>query len=147
MSGKYWSTLCLALGLVLGIVLAVSFDYFHVSKGNLETRESQDEIAQENRTEENLANWLYNETRVLCMVLTMPHNHESKALAVKRTWGRRCNKLIFISSQEDKELGAINVHVLEKRRHLFRKVRKAVKYVYQNLSMDYDWFLKVEDDT
>ncbi|XP_020801466.1 glycoprotein-N-acetylgalactosamine 3-beta-galactosyltransferase 1-like [Drosophila serrata] len=147
MSGKYWNTLCLALGLIMGIGLALLFEYFQTSEVDLDPEQIQDGIIQQNRTEQDLASWLYNETRVLCMVLTMPQNHETKALAVKRTWGRRCNKLIFISSQEDKELGAINVNVLEKRRHLFRKVRKAVKYVFQNFVEDYDWFLKVEDDT
>ena len=36
--------------------------------------------------------------RILCWIVTMPRN-VAKAEAVKRTWGRKCDRLIFVSSQ------------------------------------------------
>lgn len=47
-----------------------------------------------------VANKLYDEVRVLCWIMTNPENHKKKARHVKRTWGKRCNILLFMSSQE-----------------------------------------------
>lgn len=45
---------------------------------------------------------LYDDVRVLCWVMTNPTNHWTKAQFVKRTWGRRCNILLFMSTAEGK---------------------------------------------
>ena len=51
--------------------------------------------------------YLYEKVRVLCWIMTTPENHKTKALAVKETWGNRCNILLFMSS----ELGADSKYV------------------------------------
>ena len=43
---------------------------------------------------------LYEKVRVLCWIMTSPENHETKALAVKETWGKRCNVILFMSSEK-----------------------------------------------
>ena len=50
---------------------------------------------------------------VLCLAMTQPKNLRTKAVAVKNTWGRRCNKLLFISSVPDKELPALGFNTTE----------------------------------
>jgi len=91
---------------------------------------------------------LTEEVRVLCWVLTHPFNHLTKAKAVKATWGRRCNKLVFISTQSEDFLGdMLLVNVTEERRYLWGKTKQGLKQVYQNYGNDYDWFLKADDDT
>lgn len=46
-----------------------------------------------------MARELWEEVRVVCWVMTQPRNHATKAAAVKETWGRRCNALVFVSTQ------------------------------------------------
>ncbi|XP_055620901.1 glycoprotein-N-acetylgalactosamine 3-beta-galactosyltransferase 1-like isoform X2 [Toxorhynchites rutilus septentrionalis] len=85
--------------------------------------------------------------RVLCWVMTTPANHETKALHVKRTWGRRCNKLLLMSSTEDEKVGTVALPVGEGRQHLWNKTREAFRYVYEHHLNEYDWFMKADDDT
>ncbi|XP_017066354.1 glycoprotein-N-acetylgalactosamine 3-beta-galactosyltransferase 1 [Drosophila eugracilis] len=146
----YRNILCLALGLIIGIRLTDFFEYFQLTRsdfGSTPITQFDDEATPQLATEEALARWLHNETRVLCMVLTTPKNHLTRGRRVKGTWGKRCNKLIFISTLEDRELGAIDVGVPEERKNLYLKMRIALDYVYQNYGEDYDWFLKADDDT
>lgn len=44
---------------------------------------------------------LVNKIRILCWIMTSPKSHW-KAKVVRDTWGKRCNVLVFISSEEGK---------------------------------------------
>jgi hypothetical protein len=46
-----------------------------------------------------VAKLLFDEVKILCLVLTHPAAHRTKAKAVKETWGRRCSKLLFFSTE------------------------------------------------
>ena len=65
--------------------------------------------------------------RVLCWIMTGPANHKTKAVHVKATWGRRCNSLLFMSSQEDEELGSVALGVPEGHDNLWAKTREAFR--------------------
>lgn len=85
--------------------------------------------------------------RVLVWVLTQPENHANKAVHVRDTWGKRVDKLLFMSTVDDVLLPSVNLHVKEGRKELWGKTKAAFKYVYDNHLHDYDWFMKSDDDT
>ena len=112
--------------------------------------------------EEKLAAELAQKVKVLCWVLTLPTNHQVKvtelsiidskwpkftnfdtkkshglqARHVKATWGSRCNKLLFMSSEADPDLPAVKLNVSEGRDNLWDKTRNAFQYVYNKHYQD-----------
>ncbi|CAH8524815.1 unnamed protein product [Dicrocoelium dendriticum] len=99
--------------------------------------------------ESQIADALAKRIRVVCMVLTMPSNHKTKAKAVKDTWATRCNAHFFVSSVEDPSLPSIAA-VRKKgdsRNALWNKTRFAVRHVYENYFEEFDYYLKADDDT
>lgn len=97
--------------------------------------------------EDEVARELREKVKVLCWVMTGPKNHEKKARHVKRTWGKRCNILLFMSSKEDKALPAVALPVSEGRDNLWAKTREAYRYVWDKYKDEVDWFMKADDDT
>ncbi|VDN09403.1 unnamed protein product [Dibothriocephalus latus] len=86
--------------------------------------------------------------RILCYVNTIPATYLTKAQHVNRTWARRCTKVLFFSSKAEDTIPVINLNLTkpESRMHLWSKMRKIVRYVYQYRN-DYDYFYKADDDT
>lgn len=112
--------------------------------------------------DESISEFLFNEVKILCWVFTHPDNHKTKAMTVKNTWGKRCNKLLFMSTEEDPEIGSIALPVENGRDHLWNKTKNAIRYVsvsgfidfYFSITLkvhehhldDADWFMRADDD-
>lgn len=90
---------------------------------------------------------LFDKVKVLCWIMISPSFHRSRGVHVKNSWGQQCNKLIFMSSKNDTDLGAIALPVQESKTHLWSKTKEAFKYINEHFVEDYDWFLKADDDT
>lgn len=56
---------------------------------------------------------LSQQVRVLCWVSTQEKSLLSKAQAIKDTWGKHCNILVFFSSKENDQFPAIKLEVSE----------------------------------
>ncbi|XP_060229997.1 glycoprotein-N-acetylgalactosamine 3-beta-galactosyltransferase 1 isoform X3 [Meriones unguiculatus] len=94
-----------------------------------------------------IAETLYQKVKILCWVMTSPQNLEKKAKHVKATWAQRCNKVLFMSSEENEDFPTVGLKTKEGREQLYWKTIKAFQYVHDHYLEDADWFMKADDDT
>ncbi|XP_041356277.1 glycoprotein-N-acetylgalactosamine 3-beta-galactosyltransferase 1-like isoform X2 [Gigantopelta aegis] len=85
--------------------------------------------------------------RILCFVMTTQQFEATKARAVNATWGRRCAKLLFITSYTSTLFPSHVVTGPEGRNHLTAKSMGALQHLYETYLDDYDYFLKADDDS
>lgn len=93
---------------------------------------------------------LFDQVRIACLVMTYPGTHESHGHAIRNTWGRKCNKLVFVSTIEARSndtLGVMPFAVPEGKKYLWLKAKEMLLYAYYNLMDEVDWFYKADDDT
>ncbi|KAL8609836.1 hypothetical protein ACOMHN_020671 [Nucella lapillus] len=111
------------------------------------TGEPRFEDMQEHNDDDTVATQLASRVRVLVMIITEPKNVYTKAVHVRNTWGKRANKLLFMSSEQNDKFPTIDLGVPEGRDHLTAKTMKAFRYLYEHHMDDADWFMKADDDT
>ncbi|XP_015033577.2 glycoprotein-N-acetylgalactosamine 3-beta-galactosyltransferase 1 isoform X2 [Drosophila willistoni] len=141
---KYRLFIILILGLISGFSLTRFFSQFatHTTKDSCKGPTSV--MGLDNTS---IADKLKKEVRVLCWIMTTPKYHRAKARHVKRTWAKRCNILLFMSTTEDGELPTVKLNATEGRENYYRKMEEALKYIYKHYYNDADWFYKANDDT
>lgn len=47
--------------------------------------------------------------RILCFLNTMPESYSKKAVHIRNTWHKHCDKLLFVSTLMDMNLGALGL--------------------------------------
>jgi glycoprotein-N-acetylgalactosamine 3-beta-galactosyltransferase len=143
-----------AIGFLIGsFVILVPFFFYNDHRATRKQKfdrrlnfHEESEAQSQSLFNETLSNLLYKEVKILCMVMTHPKNHRTKAIHIKNTWGHRCNKLIFMSSELDLMLDTVVLPIQESRESLWNKTRASFQYVYEHHGKDYDFFMKADDD-
>ena len=89
----------------------------------------------------------HNTGKIFCIVQTTnTGKHIKRALAVKKTWGRRCDGFLFASDERNHSLPAMKFSK-SGRQYITFKMRNAYRYVYEKYGKHFDWFVKADDDT
>ncbi|XP_016980408.2 glycoprotein-N-acetylgalactosamine 3-beta-galactosyltransferase 1 [Drosophila rhopaloa] len=84
---------------------------------------------------------LYEEIRILCMI-PYDYNNPNTAKYLKRTWGKHCNVLLFVSGNTDGELEPY-VPVINST-NTWTLVQRGLMHAYLFYADQVDWFLRVE---
>lgn len=134
----------LAFGLICSVALITLYAYWDVMM--LTTLSARRDLDTSN-SRQPLATRLEREVRVLCWVMTTPKYHKTRAVHILRTWGKRCNKIYFITSESDDELDTIVLTKPDSYDVLWGKTKEAFTYLYENKRHEADWFMKADDDT
>ena len=94
-----------------------------------------------------MADFLKERVHISCLVLTTAENHYSKAAAVKMTWGKRCDSLIFASDVDDALIGAVKGSASSRYQDVWQKTRFIFQRAFNEQRYKYHWFLKADDDS
>ncbi|KAL7829247.1 hypothetical protein AOLI_G00301320 [Acnodon oligacanthus] len=141
-----FSGILFSSGTAMGYFLLYIFIIFktNVNLAPLQSPTKKTPMMQE--TNGSVASDLTRQVRLLCWVLTAPQFLESRTKHVHAAWGKRCNKVLYMSSEES-DFPTVKLDVAEGRNQLYWKTIRAFQYVYEHHLDDADWFLKADDDT
>ena len=85
--------------------------------------------------------------RLLCWILADPHLLDKKVIHQKQTWGKRCDKLLVMSSQQNDTFPTVGLNTTAGRQHIASKVTTAWNDIHKHYIEDYDFFIKTDTDT
>ncbi|TGZ65598.1 hypothetical protein CRM22_005810 [Opisthorchis felineus] len=141
-SAKYWlrSFLPLLFGMLAGHLVFNSSIWINTDE--------QLNCSETNASKNSPCPTVGRKPRIFCYINTFPANYDTKAIHVQNTWARRCDGFYFTSTVSHPNLSVLvlNMTVPEIRSHLWVKMRKILREVYQ-IADDYDYFYKADDDT
>ena len=136
---------CFLIGILLGgciyRIVSRCLVTSKLREDNFEIKSNEVELYEHHKSDK-----LFNEVKVLCWIMIAPKYHKTRGVHIKNTWGKRCNKLLFMSSAEDPELDTIALPGNEGLQYLWPKTKEAFKYIHENHLNEADWFMKADDD-
>lgn len=90
---------------------------------------------------------LVKKVRILCLILTMEKDLQTKVNAVNRTWAIRCDKHLYVIYSKQRKHDFLNIDIPDNRNNLIYKMQEVYKQVYKLYLNDFDFLLKADDDT
>ncbi|ETN86311.1 hypothetical protein NECAME_06019 [Necator americanus] len=88
--------------------------------------------------------------RLLCFVITTPKHHSTRVPAINETWLPRCDHGQFFTSLEmDSSIphSTILAKIPDDYNYLFHKTLLSFYYAYTEISSEFEWYYKADDDT
>ncbi|OON21164.1 hypothetical protein X801_02943, partial [Opisthorchis viverrini] len=132
---------CLAVGVMCALFISAIRRYPFVIILDCDQihRQSFVKLRRQNASDHNVT--------ILCYINTHPSNYAHRAIHSRYTWARRCDKFFFTSTKDYPDLPVlkIDLEVPEIKQHLWVKMRKILREVYE-FADQYDFFLKADDD-
>lgn len=173
-----WDVKQFTFGFLFGIIISLIYNSaMYLSVSNYATRQTLQELKEfdsffktnfslnknlliepqraENQLSDSKCGYSQKGPRILCTVFTYKKSFNLKAKYVEKTWGKRCDKTIFMSgrlSEEEKEqyshMDIIYLNVTDTNRlNLTTKTIETLLYANNYLIDQFDWILKADDDT
>ncbi|XP_041356203.1 glycoprotein-N-acetylgalactosamine 3-beta-galactosyltransferase 1-like [Gigantopelta aegis] len=94
-----------------------------------------------------LAEAISKNIKVACFITTMQNQLDHKLRAVNQTWGRRCDKILYVMTTNMTGADILPVEIEDDRQTLTEKTRFAFTHLYNKYLNQFDFFLKADDDT
>ncbi|XP_040571522.1 glycoprotein-N-acetylgalactosamine 3-beta-galactosyltransferase 1 isoform X2 [Lepeophtheirus salmonis] len=91
----------------------------------------------------------YSSIRIVCIVFTKIVNHNTRAKAIKETWGKRCKALIFISNSTVhlSDVSVFNINRTDDYNLIWGKTKAGFKHAFELFKDEADFFMKTDDDS
>ncbi|CCD64740.1 N-acetylgalactosaminide beta-1,3-galactosyltransferase [Caenorhabditis elegans] len=89
--------------------------------------------------------------KLFCWVQTSTIYHDTRSLAINETWIHRCDHGQLFTSERFNDTripySTVFKGIPDDYYNLFFKSRYAFHHIYTNISSEFDWYLKADDDT
>ncbi|CAP30629.1 Protein CBG11315 [Caenorhabditis briggsae] len=89
--------------------------------------------------------------KLFCWVQTSTIYHDTRSLAINETWIHRCDHGQLFTSEKFNDTripySTVFAGIPDNYYNLFFKSRYAFRHIYTNISSEFDWYLKADDDT
>ncbi|CAB3398017.1 unnamed protein product [Caenorhabditis bovis] len=147
---KFVATLCTLIVTFLLIVLGVHIIFINKTPKSSYDRSSDVELLSKVKVSKS-AQKLARSGKLMCWVQTSPLYHDTRSLAINETWIHRCDHGQLFTSEEFEDqripFSTVFAGIPDTYYNLFFKSRYAFKYIHDNISKDFEWYMKADDDT